>query len=211
MALDLSLSNDEERALAKLLRRAIDDDDRFPLSPRVQMWQAILDKIEPPPPLREPLPPPREHVADAAGEIANRGHHKNDRHESDALKSPAPRISWRVSGERLGMAPPFFLLTPVIQDVITSKIGRGVVWKSYLAAVFEDNWRAASYLRGRARPVRFRGRKIKASVLSWSLRNSWTCRGCDRSWSGFRTALSGNSGTRPAASPARTVAFPFVI
>jgi hypothetical protein len=57
MALDLSLSNDEERALAKLLRRAIDDDDRFPLSPRVQMWQAILDKIEPPP-LREPLPPP---------------------------------------------------------------------------------------------------------------------------------------------------------
>ena len=86
------------------------------------MWQAILDKIEPPPPLREPLPPPREHVADAAGEIASRGHHKNDRHESDALKSPAPRISWRVSGERLGMAPPFFLLTPVIQDVITSKM-----------------------------------------------------------------------------------------
>jgi len=35
----LDLSDEEKRALAKLLRRAIDD-DRFPLSPRVQMWQA---------------------------------------------------------------------------------------------------------------------------------------------------------------------------
>ena len=115
-----------DRAATARLRTALAAGAPGPGAPRVQMWQAILDKIEPPP-LREPLPPPREHVADAAGEIANRGHHKNDRHESDALKSPAPRISWRVSGERLGMAPPFFLLTPVIQDVITSKIGRGVV------------------------------------------------------------------------------------
>ena len=31
--------------------------DRFPLSPRVRRWKAILDKLEPPAPKREPLPP----------------------------------------------------------------------------------------------------------------------------------------------------------
>ena len=61
----LDLSDEEKRALAKLLRRAIDD-DRYPLSPRVQMWQAILDKIEPPP-VREPLPPPKVFAPPRAG------------------------------------------------------------------------------------------------------------------------------------------------
>ena len=51
----LDLSAEETEALARLLRNAIQD-DRFPLSPRVKTWQAILDKIEPPPP-RQPLPP----------------------------------------------------------------------------------------------------------------------------------------------------------
>jgi hypothetical protein len=31
--------------------------DRYPLSPRVQSWKGILDKLEPPAPKREPLPP----------------------------------------------------------------------------------------------------------------------------------------------------------
>ena len=61
----LDLSDEEKRALAKLLRRVIDD-DRHPLSPRVQMWQAILDRIEPPP-VREPLPPPQVYVPPRAG------------------------------------------------------------------------------------------------------------------------------------------------
>jgi hypothetical protein len=43
--------------LATLLRRTIDD-DRFPLSPRIQTLKAILGKIRPEP-VREPLPPPK--------------------------------------------------------------------------------------------------------------------------------------------------------
>ena len=41
--------------LAKLLRDMIAA-DRFPLSPRVRRWKAILDKLEPPAP-RSELPP----------------------------------------------------------------------------------------------------------------------------------------------------------
>jgi hypothetical protein len=53
----LDLSDPETDALATLLRRAIDD-DRFPLSPRIQTLKAILGKIRPEP-TREPLPPPK--------------------------------------------------------------------------------------------------------------------------------------------------------
>lgn len=45
----LDLTDEETAALARLLRNTIDA-DRYPLSPRVRTWQAILDKIEPPPP-----------------------------------------------------------------------------------------------------------------------------------------------------------------
>ena len=51
----IDLSEEETEALARLLRNAIDD-DRYPLSPRVKTWQAILDKIRPPRP-RPPLQP----------------------------------------------------------------------------------------------------------------------------------------------------------
>jgi hypothetical protein len=51
----LDLSEQETDALAGLLRRTIDD-DRYPLSPRVQTLKAILAKIQPEP-TREPLPP----------------------------------------------------------------------------------------------------------------------------------------------------------
>jgi hypothetical protein len=53
----LDLSAPETDALATLLRRTIDD-DRFPLSPRIQTLKAILGKIRPEP-KREPLPPPK--------------------------------------------------------------------------------------------------------------------------------------------------------
>jgi hypothetical protein len=70
----LDLTQEETEALARLLRRTIDD-DRYPLSPRVQTLKAILAKVRPEP-AREPLPPPRcmrhreqRQPEDAAGEI----------------------------------------------------------------------------------------------------------------------------------------------
>jgi hypothetical protein len=51
------LSDDESTALARLLRKAIDD-DRYPLSPRIRTLQGILDQIVPPP-VRETPPPLR--------------------------------------------------------------------------------------------------------------------------------------------------------
>jgi hypothetical protein len=53
----LDLSDPETDALATLLRRTIDE-DRFPLSPRIQTLKAILGKTWPEP-TREPLPPPK--------------------------------------------------------------------------------------------------------------------------------------------------------
>jgi len=53
----LDLSDDETAALTWLLRDTIND-DRYPLSPRIRLLQAILDKIEPPE-VREPPAPPR--------------------------------------------------------------------------------------------------------------------------------------------------------
>jgi hypothetical protein len=51
----LDLTEEETDALARLLSRAIDD-DRYPLSARIQMLKAILAKIRPET-VREPLPP----------------------------------------------------------------------------------------------------------------------------------------------------------
>jgi len=53
----LDLTEEETDALARLLRQTIDD-DRYPLSPRVQTLKEILAKIRPEP-AREPLPPPK--------------------------------------------------------------------------------------------------------------------------------------------------------
>jgi hypothetical protein len=53
----LDLTEEETDSLARLLGRTIDD-DRYPLSPRVQMLKSILAKIRPEP-VREPLPPPK--------------------------------------------------------------------------------------------------------------------------------------------------------
>jgi hypothetical protein len=60
----VDLSDPETDALATLLRRTIDN-DRFPLSPRIQTLKAILGKIRPDP-VREPLPPPKVYAAPRA-------------------------------------------------------------------------------------------------------------------------------------------------
>jgi hypothetical protein len=51
----LDLTDEETAALAWLLTKTIDD-DRYPLSARIQTLKAILGKIRPEP-VREPLPP----------------------------------------------------------------------------------------------------------------------------------------------------------
>ena len=53
--MNLDLNDDETAALARLLRRAIDD-DKYPLSPRTRLIQGILNKLDPPP-VRETPPP----------------------------------------------------------------------------------------------------------------------------------------------------------
>jgi hypothetical protein len=63
--MQLDLADEETEALARLLRNAIDG-DRFPLSPRVQLWQGILAKIRPEP-MREPLPSPKHYEPPRAG------------------------------------------------------------------------------------------------------------------------------------------------
>ena len=55
--MNLDLLDDEKLALVDLLKRAVRDDP-YPLSPRVQTLRGILDKLDPPP-VREPLPPPK--------------------------------------------------------------------------------------------------------------------------------------------------------
>jgi hypothetical protein len=69
--MNLDLTNEESAILATLLRRAIAD-DRYPLSPRIQALQAILDKIEPPP-VREPLPPRKQYAPPRASARPRRG------------------------------------------------------------------------------------------------------------------------------------------
>jgi hypothetical protein len=55
----LDLTEEETGALERLLSRTIDD-DRYPLSPRIQILKGILVKIRPEP-AREPLPPLRHY------------------------------------------------------------------------------------------------------------------------------------------------------
>jgi hypothetical protein len=50
------LDDDDKAALADLLREMIAG-DRFPLSPGVRSFKAILAKLDPPAPRSEPIPP----------------------------------------------------------------------------------------------------------------------------------------------------------
>ena len=57
--MQLDLTDEETAALTRLLTNTIDD-DRYPLSPRIQVLNGILGKIRPAP-AREPLPPPKHY------------------------------------------------------------------------------------------------------------------------------------------------------
>jgi hypothetical protein len=61
----LDLTDEETDALARLLSRTIDD-DRYPLSPRIQTLKAIVAKIRPEP-IHEPLPPLEHYEPPRAG------------------------------------------------------------------------------------------------------------------------------------------------
>jgi hypothetical protein len=52
------LTEEERQEVARLLRQAIDG-DRYPLSPRVRRWKAMLATIEPPVARPIPFPAPR--------------------------------------------------------------------------------------------------------------------------------------------------------
>lgn len=52
------LDDADKAILVELLRETIER-DRFPLSPRVRKFKAILAKLDPPTPRVEPLPAPK--------------------------------------------------------------------------------------------------------------------------------------------------------
>jgi hypothetical protein len=68
----LDPTDEETDALAELLSRAIDE-DRYPLSPRIQTLKAILSKIRPEP-VREPLPPRKGRLADVPRRTVRNGY-----------------------------------------------------------------------------------------------------------------------------------------
>jgi hypothetical protein len=67
----LDLTEEENDALAKQLSRTIDD-DRYPLSPRIQTLKTILAKLRPEP-AREPLPPRKVYAPPSKGGYRRRG------------------------------------------------------------------------------------------------------------------------------------------
>jgi hypothetical protein len=69
--MQLDLTDNETAALTRLLSKAIDE-DRYPLSPRIQTLKAILGKIRPEP-VREPLPPLKHYESPSKGRYRKRG------------------------------------------------------------------------------------------------------------------------------------------
>jgi hypothetical protein len=67
----LELTDQEQQALVRLLRRSIDE-DRFPLAPRHAPIKAILEKLEPPTPKPDPLPPLTPGLAPSVGRARRR-------------------------------------------------------------------------------------------------------------------------------------------
>jgi hypothetical protein len=52
------LTDDDLAIITKLVRETVEYDP-FPFSPRIKSLKAILAKLDPPPPARTPLPPPK--------------------------------------------------------------------------------------------------------------------------------------------------------
>jgi len=70
--MNLELTDEETAALIRLLRNAIDD-DRYPLSPRVQTLRAILGKLRPEPARRAASREPRVYAPSSKGHYRRRG------------------------------------------------------------------------------------------------------------------------------------------
>jgi len=64
--MNLELTDTETPVLVALLKHTIAG-DRYPLSERVQTWQGILDKLEPPPARAAASPPPRVYAPPTKG------------------------------------------------------------------------------------------------------------------------------------------------
>jgi hypothetical protein len=69
--MNLELTDEETAVLARELD-AIIRNDRYPLSPRIRTLTAIRDKLRPPP-MREPLPPPKVYEPPRKGRYSRRG------------------------------------------------------------------------------------------------------------------------------------------
>jgi hypothetical protein len=67
---NLDLTDDEQAALVRLVKQAIDS-DRYPLSPRLYPLRSILDKLEPSAP-REPRPAPKVYAPPKATAVRRR-------------------------------------------------------------------------------------------------------------------------------------------
>jgi hypothetical protein len=59
VGMPLDLTDDETAALTQELHDIVEN-DRYPFSPRIRTLRGILAKLRPEP-VREPLPPPRNH------------------------------------------------------------------------------------------------------------------------------------------------------
>ena len=69
--MNIQLSDEQAAALERELRRIIDD-DRYPLSPRIQMLREIRNMIRPEP-NRKPLPEPKRCEPPRGGRYRVRG------------------------------------------------------------------------------------------------------------------------------------------
>jgi hypothetical protein len=67
----LELTDEEATALARVLNIAIDA-DRYPLSPRVQVWRGILGKLSPEPARPAASPEPRVYGPPSKGRYRRR-------------------------------------------------------------------------------------------------------------------------------------------
>jgi hypothetical protein len=70
--MNLDLIVEEAAALTNLLKRVISD-DRYPLSPRVQSLQSVLDRLEPGPPRPAASPERRVYAPPRSGRYRRRG------------------------------------------------------------------------------------------------------------------------------------------
>jgi hypothetical protein len=67
----LDLTHAERDELVRALRRIVDN-DQFQLAPRIRRLRQILDRLDPPTPASEPLPPPKPWTNSTIGQPKRR-------------------------------------------------------------------------------------------------------------------------------------------